>query len=76
MSGSHRRRRLYHLDYIIHDEIVMKRGVTEAASLSFELFNDCDSSEKLAAVFYGSRPNGGTLAHRASFWTRAPLVAF
>ena len=44
-------------DYIIRDEIVLKRGVTEAASLSFELFNDCDSSEKLAAILYGSRPN-------------------
>ena len=44
-------------DYIIHDEVVLKRGVTEAASLSFDLFKDCDSSEKLAAVLYGSRTN-------------------
>ena len=32
-------------------------GVPEAASLSYDLFKDCDSSEKLAAVLYGSRPN-------------------
>ena len=44
-------------DYIIQDEVVLKSGVTEAASLSFDLFKDCDSSEKLAAVLYGSRPN-------------------
>ena len=44
-------------DYIILDDIVVKSGVTEAASLAFNLFNDCDSSEKLAAVLYGSRPN-------------------
>ena len=44
-------------DYIIQDEVVLKSGVTEAASLSFVLFKDCDSSEKLAAVLYGSRPN-------------------
>ena len=44
-------------DYIIQEEVVLKSGVTEAASLSFDLFNDCDSSEKLAAVLYGSRPN-------------------
>ena len=36
---------------------MLKSGVTEAASLSFDLFNDCDSSEKLVAVLYGSRPN-------------------
>ena len=36
---------------------MLKSGVTEAASLSFDLFKDCDSSEKLAAVPYGSRPN-------------------
>ena len=44
-------------EYIIQDEVVLKSGVTEAASLSFDLFKDCDSSEKLAAVLYGSRPN-------------------
>ena len=44
-------------DYIIRDEVVPKSGVTEAASLSFDLFKGCDSSEKLAAVLYGSRPN-------------------
>ena len=44
-------------DYIIQDEVVLTSGVTEAASLSFDLFKDCDSSDKLAAVFYGSRPN-------------------
>ena len=44
-------------DYIIQDEIVVQNGVTEAASLSFDLFNDCDSAEKLAAVLYGKRPN-------------------
>ena len=44
-------------DYIIRDEVVLKSGVTEAASPSFDLFKDCDSSEKLAAVLYGSRPN-------------------
>ena len=44
-------------DYIIQAEIVLKRGVTEAASLSFQLFNDFDLSEKLAAVLYVSRPN-------------------
>ena len=44
-------------DYIIKDEVVLKSGVAEVASLSFDLFNDCDSSEKLAAVLYGSRPN-------------------
>ena len=44
-------------DYIIHDEVVLKSGVTEATSLSLHLFKDCDSSEKLAAVLYGSRPN-------------------
>ena len=36
---------------------VLKSGVTEAASLSFNLFNDCDLSEKLAAVLYGRRAN-------------------
>ena len=36
---------------------MLKSGVTEVASLSFDLFKDCDSSEKLAAVLYGSRPN-------------------
>ena len=44
-------------DYIIQDEVVLKSGITEAASLSFDLFKDCDSSEKLAAVLHGSRPN-------------------
>ena len=44
-------------DYIILDEVVPKSGVTEAASLSFDLFKDCDSSQKLAAVLYGTRPN-------------------
>ena len=44
-------------DYIIQDEVVRKSGVPEAASLSYDLFKDCDSSEKLAAVLYGSRPN-------------------
>ena len=44
-------------DYIIQDEVVLKSGVTEAASLSFDLFRDYDSSEKLAAVLYGSRAN-------------------
>ena len=43
-------------DYIIQDEVVLKIGVTKAASLSFDLFKDCDSSEKLAAVLYGSSP--------------------
>ena len=36
---------------------MLKSGVTQAVSLSFDLFKDCDSSEKLAAVLYGSRPN-------------------
>ena len=46
-------------DYIIQDEIVQKSGVTEAASLSLDLFNDCDcdSSQKLASVLCGSRLN-------------------
>ena len=44
-------------DYIIQDEVVLKSGVPDAASLSYDLFKDCDSSEKLAAVLYGSRPN-------------------
>ena len=44
-------------DYIIQDEVVLKSGVLEAASLSYDLFKDCDSSAKLAAVLYGSRPN-------------------
>ena len=44
-------------DYIIQDEVVLKSGVPEAASLSYDLFKDCDSSEKLAVVLYGSRPN-------------------
>ena len=44
-------------DYIIQDEVVLKSGVPEAASLSYDLFKDCDSSEKLAAVLYRSRPN-------------------
>ena len=44
-------------DYIISDEVVLESGVTEAASLLFDLFKDCDSSEKLAAALYGSRPN-------------------
>ena len=44
-------------DYIIQDEVVLKSAVPEAASLSYDLFKDCDSSEKLAAVLYGSRPN-------------------
>ena len=44
-------------DYIIEDEVVLKSGVPEAASLSYDLFKDCDSSENLAAVLYGSRPN-------------------
>ena len=44
-------------DYIIVDEVVLKSGVTEAASLSFDLFEDCHSSEKRAAVLYGSHPN-------------------
>ena len=44
-------------DYIIQDEVVLKSGVPEAASLSYDLFKDCDSSEKLAAVLYGSRTN-------------------
>ena len=34
-----------------------KPRVPEAASLSYDLFKDTDSSEKLAAVLYGSRPN-------------------
>ena len=33
-------------DYIIQDEVVLKSGVPEAASLSYDLFKDCDSSEK------------------------------
>ena len=41
----------------IQNEVVLKSGVPEAASLSNNLFKDCDSSEKLAAVLYGSRPN-------------------
>ena len=44
-------------DYIIQDEVVLKSGVREATSLSYDLFKDCDSSEKLAAVLFGSRPN-------------------
>ena len=36
---------------------MLKSGVTEAASLSFDLFKDCDSFEILAAVLYGRRPN-------------------
>ena len=36
---------------------MLKKGVTEAASLSFDIFKDCDSSEELAAVLCGSRPN-------------------
>ena len=44
-------------DYIIQDEVVLKSGVPEAASLLYDLFKDCDSSEKLAAVLYGNRPN-------------------
>ena len=44
-------------DYIIQDEVVLKSGVPEDASLSYDLFKDYDSSEKLAAVLYGSRPN-------------------
>ena len=36
---------------------MLKSGVPEAASLSYDLFKDCDSSKKLAAVLYGSRPN-------------------
>ena len=44
-------------DYIIQDEVVLKSGVNAAASLSFDLFNDCDSSENLTAVLYGSRAN-------------------
>ena len=44
-------------DYIIQDEVVLKSGVPEAASLLYNLFKDCDSSKKLAAVLYGSRPN-------------------
>ena len=43
--------------YIFQVEIVLKSGVTEAASLSFDLFNDCNSSEKLAAGLYGNGPN-------------------
>ena len=43
--------------YIIQYEVVLKSGVPEATSLSYDLFKDCDSSEKLAAVFYGSRRN-------------------
>ena len=43
-------------DYIVQDEMVLKSGVREVASLSFDLFKDCDSLEKLAAVLYGSRP--------------------
>ena len=31
------------VDHIIQDEIVLKRGVTEAASLSYSLFDDCSS---------------------------------
>ena len=44
--------------YIIHDEVVLKSGVREAAYLSFDLFKDCDLSEKIAAVLYGGCPNG------------------
>ena len=36
---------------------MLRSGVPEAASLSYDFFKDCDSSEKLAAVLYGSRPN-------------------
>ena len=36
---------------------MLKSGVPEAAPLSYDLFKDCDSSEKLAAVLCGSRPN-------------------
>ena len=43
-------------DYIIPDEIVLKHGVTNDASLSFKLFDDCDSSEKLAAVLLRQSP--------------------
>ena len=43
--------------YIIRYEVVLNSGVTKAGSLLFDLFKDCDSSEKLAAVLYGSRPN-------------------
>ena len=45
-------------EYIIQDEVVLwSSQVPEAASLSCVLFKGCDSSEKLAAVLYGSRPN-------------------
>ena len=47
-------------DYIIQDEILLKRGVTKAASLSFELFNDSDSSEKLP--FASTKPKPATFA--------------
>ena len=44
-------------DSEIQDEVVLKSGVTEAASLSFDLFKDCDSFEKVVAVLYGSHPS-------------------
>ena len=36
---------------------MLKSGVPESACLSYDPFKDCDSSEKLAAVLYGSRSN-------------------
>ena len=54
-------------DYIIQDEVVLKRGVPEAASLSYDLFKDCDSSEKQAAVLYGSRPNVVLVGERIEY---------
>ena len=54
-------------DYIIQYEVVLKSGVTEAASLSFDLFKDCDTSEKLAAVLYGSRPNVVLVGERTEY---------
>ena len=44
-------------EYIIQHEVVLKSGVPQAASLSYDLFKDSDSFEKLAAVLYGNRPN-------------------
>ena len=43
--------------FIFQDKVVLRSGMTNTASLSFSLFDECDTADKLSAVLYASRPN-------------------
>ena len=43
-------------DYIIQDEVVPKSGVPEAASLSYDVFKDCDRLKNLLPYFTAVAP--------------------